>query len=270
MSIFADLELEVITHTPAAKAKSKHATPLLFVHGAYTGAWCWDEYFQPWFAQQGWTSYAVSLSGHGKSGKQGYLDMLSLNDYVNDLSSVIDRLPAPPVLIGHSMGGMVVQKYLGQAAVPAAVLLSSVPPQGLASSAIGLMFSSPHLLTDLNNLMSGGSVNASTLREALFHQPIEPERLLRYLSHCQRESIRAIWDMTLFSLPSPSHTYDVPLLVLGAEYDRLISPTQTEMTASAYGVEAEIFPDMGHGLMLETGWENVARRIDGWLGEQKL
>jgi non-heme chloroperoxidase len=267
---FSDLDLEVLTHLPATKAKKKHATPLLFIHGAYTGAWCWDEYFLPWFAQQGWTAYALSLSGHGKSRSQGYLDMLSLNDYVTDVESVISRLPAAPVLIGHSMGGMVVQKYLEQAAAPAAVLLSSVPPQGLASSAIGLMMSSPHLLTDLNNLMSGGNVNAENLREALFSQPIEPERLLRYLNLSQRESMRALWDMTLFNLPNPAQMHDVPLLVLGAEHDRLISPAQVEMTASTYGVKAEIFPDLGHGMMLETDWENVARRIEGWLNEQKL
>jgi non-heme chloroperoxidase len=56
---FGDLEVFV---APAGEA---HETPLLFVHGAYTAAWCWDENFLPWFAEQGYAAYAVSLSGHG-------------------------------------------------------------------------------------------------------------------------------------------------------------------------------------------------------------
>ena len=52
-------DLEVLCHTPAGVARE---TPLLFIHGAYTGAWCWDECFMPWFAEQGYSCYALSLS----------------------------------------------------------------------------------------------------------------------------------------------------------------------------------------------------------------
>jgi non-heme chloroperoxidase len=265
----ADGELEVLTHKPA-QTRETHATPLLFIHGAYISAWCWEEYFLPWFAKQGWTAHALSLSGHGKSRSHGYIDALSLDDYVTDVAEVAASLPKTPILIGHSMGGIVLQKYLETATTPAAVLLASVPPQGLASSALGLMWSSPHLLADLNRLMTGGSANAASLQEALFNQPTEPERLLRYLSLSQPESARAIWDMTLFSLPRPALIHKPPLLVLGAGQDRLISPAQVEMTAHTYGVNAEIFPTLGHAMMLEAGWEQVARRIDGWLNEQGL
>jgi len=86
----------------------------------------------------------------------------------------------------------------------------------------------------------------------------------------QPESHRAIWDMTLFNLPLKSRMNIPPLLVLGAEHDSLIPASQVEMTARHYGVEAEIFEDMGHGLMLEQGWEQVAARILGWLGGQGL
>lgn len=260
-------DLEVLSCAP--KGEPVSAIPLLFVHGAYTAAWCWEEHFLPFFAEQGYHAHAVSLSGHGKSRRADHLDGYSIADYVVDVAEVVDALPAPPVLIGHSMGGMVVQKYLEQDhAIPAAVLLCSVPPQGLMSSALGLMMSSPNLLTDLNRIMGGGQPHPESLRDALFHQPIDADILMRYYHRCQPESHRAIWDMTMFNLPHPSRMTLPPLLVLGAEHDNLIPPSQVHMTARTYDTEAEIFPDMGHGVMLEASWKKVATRIAGWIVEQ--
>ncbi|MDO9597816.1 MAG: alpha/beta fold hydrolase [Azoarcus sp.] len=261
-------DLEVLCHSPAKG--TPRPVPLLFIHGAYTGAWCWEEHFLPWFAEQGWMAYAVSLSGHGKSRNHKHLDALSIDDYVRDIAEVIARLPEPPVLIGHSMGGMVVQKYLERATAPAAVLLSSVPPQGLMGSALGLMFTKPHLLTDLNRIMGGGEAQLDSLREALFHQPLDDERLRRYYKLSQPESHRAIWDMTLFNLPQPSRMSSVPMLILGTSHDQLIPPDQVRMTASTYGLSAEIFDGLGHGMMLEMDWERVATRIADWLKERDL
>ena len=261
--------LEVLSHAPPAKSR-KHKTPLLFIHGAYTAAWCWAEYFLPFFAAQGYVSYALSLSGHGASRGRRHLDSFGINDYINDVAEVVAGLPAPPVLIGHSMGGFVVQKYLEKHQAPAAVLMCAAPPQGLMSAAFGLMFQKPGLMSDLNSVMSGGRVSVETLRQALFAQPIAAEDLQRYLRLSQSESHRAIWDMTLFNLPHPSRVNNTPLLVLGGELDQLIPASLVEMTARTYSVEAELFPGMGHGLMLERDWRIVAGRIHSWLTEKGL
>lgn len=258
-------ELEVLSHSPSGAVRP---TPLLFIHGAYVAAWCWEENFLPWFAARGWASYAVSLSGHGHSRRRDHLDSYSIDDYVRDVNEVVAKLPAPPVLLGHSMGGMVVQKYLEQRDAPAAVLMSSVPPQGLMGSAYGLMLKKPMLLADLNRIMMSDEVNISSLREALFHQPVSDVDLKRYYRLSQPESHRAIWDMTLFNLPQPGRMHQPPMLILGAEHDMLIPSDQVQMTATTYGGEAEIFPGMGHGLMLERDWEQVAGRIASWLEEQ--
>ncbi|MDD3352683.1 alpha/beta hydrolase [Zoogloea sp.] len=255
-------KLEVIHRSPEGAAQ---ATPLLFVHGAYTGAWCWDEYFLSWFAEQGYHAYAVSLSGHGKSRGGAYLDSFSIADYVNDVAEVVASLPVAPVLIGHSMGGMVVQKYLERHGAPGAVLMASVPPQGLLGSAFGLAFSRPNLLGDLNRLMGGGQPHMETLRQALFHEVIEMERLQRYYHLCQPESHRAIWDMSLFDLPSLSRMKVPPMLVLGAEHDVLIPPDQVRMTARRYDTEALILPGLGHGMMMESQWRRAADPIRAWL-----
>ncbi|THF59390.1 alpha/beta hydrolase [Pseudothauera rhizosphaerae] len=261
-------DLEVLCRAPAGR--HIRPTPLLFVHGAYTGAWCWDEHFLPWFAAQGWTSYAVSLSGHGASRRRAPLDSFSLDDYVADLAEVVAKLPEMPVLVGHSMGGMVVQKYLEQGDAPGVVLMSAVPPQGLMSSAVGLMFKKPNLLVDLNRIMGGGQPQLESLLEALFHQPVDDDTLLRYYHLCQPESHRAIWDMTLFNLPRPALMHRPPMLVLGAEHDQLIPPDQVEMTAATYGRRAEILPGLGHGMMLERDWERAARHVAEWLIEREL
>ena len=121
-------QLEVLSCEPQTR---RHATPLLFVHGAFAGAWVWDEHFLPWFAAQGYSAHAVSLRGHGGSAGHERIDWYSIHDYVEDVAEVVADLAAAPVLIGHSMGGFVVQKYLERHAVPAAVLMCSVPPQGL-------------------------------------------------------------------------------------------------------------------------------------------
>lgn len=257
--------LEVLAHAPRGRAP--HPTPLLFIHGAYTAAWCWEEHFLPWFADRGYAAYALSLSGHGGSRRKSPLDSFSIADYVRDVETVAAALPAPPVLIGHSMGGMVAQKYLEQHDAPAIVLMASVPPQGLWSSALGLMFQQPGLLQDLNAIMGGGQVRLESLREALFHQPVDEDKLQTYYRLCQPESHRAVWDMTLFNLPHTSLMHRPPLLVLGAGHDKLMPPSQVEMTARTYGVQAEIFEDMGHGMMLERDWETVALRVADWLAQ---
>jgi len=255
---------EVLLRTPRGAAQ---ATPLLFVHGAYTAAWCWEEHFLPFFAEAGYAAYAVSLSGHGGSPGRRHLDSFSIADYVKDVAAVAAALPAPPVMIGHSMGGFVVQKYLEDHVAPGAVLMCAVPPQGLLSAAVGMMFSKPGMMKDLNSLLSGGRASLDTLREALFAQEVSLDDLKRYYKGSQSESHRAIWDMSLFGMPRAGRVKRTPLLVQGAEFDHLIPASLVEMTARTYDVEANVFPGMGHGLMLERDWKKPAQQILDWLQE---
>ena len=95
------MELELI-HQHPQKMKFNH--PLLFLHGAFSGAWCWKENYLDYFASQGFECLALSLRGHGESKSHKPLDQLSLKDYQKDLFSVIDQFEEPPMVIGHSMG----------------------------------------------------------------------------------------------------------------------------------------------------------------------
>jgi pimeloyl-ACP methyl ester carboxylesterase len=70
-------------------------------------------------------------------------------------------------------------------------------------------------------------------------------------------------------LPDAAHV-KAPMLVLGAQDDGMRIDGDVSALARLYQTDAEIFPDMGHVMMLEPGWQTVAERIDGWLGAQGL
>lgn len=82
------------------------------MHGGQHAAWCWEEHFLDFFAADGYRAIELSLSGHGTSTNSKPPQACSIADYVEDVRSVADQLPQAPVVIGHSLGGFVVQKYL--------------------------------------------------------------------------------------------------------------------------------------------------------------
>src|ERR1700730_7729875 len=103
------MRLELTSSEPENKT---HSTPILFVHGAWHGAWCWEEHFLPYFAEQGFTAHALSFRNHGNSESRGQLRWVRAADYVADVAQIVRQIGQPPVLVAHSMGGYVVQKYL--------------------------------------------------------------------------------------------------------------------------------------------------------------
>ena len=261
--------LELISHTPTPESALPHAPALLFVHGAYTGAWCWEEHFLPYFAQAGYAAHALSLSGHAGSPAREYLDTYSISQYVQDVTHILKKLDQPTVVIGHSMGGFVAQKLLETAIaqkLQGLVLLCSVPPTGLMHPALHTLLRAPNLMSDLSRFMTTGQAPISSWQKALFHQPIPEENLIRYGSLAQPESWRAIWDMTFFNPVLPYRSQTLKTLVVGAEYDLLIPPEAISGTARAFGTEGIILPDLGHAIMLERDWHIAAGTLLNWLG----
>lgn len=261
-----ELKIEVISRRP--RRPSKHP-PLVFVHGAYGGAWIWDHHFLPFFAERGYEAHALSLRGHGESGGWEQLAFARLSDYVADLEQVALAMPRPPVLIGHSMGGMVVQKYMHAHPTPAAVLMAAVPPHGLIGTFYGMAFTNPRLFYELSMIQAFGPWMADTasVRRALFSEDCPDHVIDAILPRLQAESQMVILDLVGLDLPPsmPSAELKTPVLVLGAESDAFVFRGGLEATAATYGTEAEIFPNMAHAMMLEPGWRAVAERICGWL-----
>ncbi|MER2540353.1 MAG: alpha/beta fold hydrolase [Azonexus sp.] len=229
----------------------------------------WTETFMPVLAEAGYPCYAVSLRGHGGSDGRDHIDWHSINDYVDDLVKVVSQMDEPPVLIGHSMGGFVVQKYLEHHQAAGVVLLCSVPPQGLVASQFHLMFQKPHLFADLNSIMTGDCADVTTLREALFAGEVDESMLNAWLTRMQAESHRALWDMSMFNLPNLQGMNRPPMLVLGAEKDVLVPAFLVQTTAQTYGLHAHIFREMGHAVTHEKEWPLVAATIGQWLEDIK-
>ena len=260
------MKLEVISDEP--KGTARH-TAILFVHGAYGAAWIWEQHFLPYFAEHGYSAHALSLRGHGGSDGWKGLPFTRLRHYVEDLEQVAGGMSEPPVLVGHSMGGMVVQKYMHAHPLPAAVLMASVPPHGMVGSALGMVFTNPILFRDLSMVQAfgWGATGGGSVRKALFSDATPDETIRSYMPRMQPESALAMLDMMGFDLPPSSSTHDFPVLVLGAERDALIYRSGLEATAHTYGTQAEILPGMAHAMMLDHGWRKAADRILDWLDE---
>lgn len=259
---------ELTTHEPANK---EHATPLLFVHGAWHTAWCWEEHFLPYFAQRGYVAHALDLRGHGKSKGQEKLRWVSLANYVSDVAQVTAQFERPPVLIGHSMGSLVVQKYLETHQAPLGVLLTPVPLNGVLRTTLKIARQHPLAFLKANMTLKLYHI-VSTPRlahEAFFSAEMPEQQVNTYFGHVQNESYRAFLDMMIFSLPRPKHV-KTPMLVIGAEKDALFTRKEVEATAHAYATQAHIFPGLGHNVMLENGWEAVAEHIATCLNEKRI
>lgn len=259
------MHLEIISRQPEANARP---TPLLFVHGAWHGAWCWDEHFLPYFARRGYACHALSLRGHGASEGRNHLRWTRITDYAADVAEVAAQLPKPPVLIGHSMGGLVVQKYLETHSAPAAVLLASVPPGGVLPVTLRIARQHTTIFLKANLTLSLYPIvgTPGLAREAFF----STEALAQtYFPRLQDESYLAFLDMLGLNLARPARV-KTPLLVLGAANDMIFSVAEVRATARAHTTQAEIFPDMAHDMMLESGWQSVADRILAWLKERGL
>lgn len=256
--------LELIVRQPDSAAKT---TPLLFVHGAWHGAWCWDEYFLPYFAQHGYASYALSLRGHGKSSGQERLRWTRLSEYVEDVAQVVAQLPIPPILIGHSMGGFVVQKYLEKYGAAAAILLASAPPTGVIKTTLNIARHQPLTFLKLNLKMSLYPLVATPelARERFFSATMSDTQVEQYQQRLQDESYLGFLDMLLLNLIKTKRVKRVPILVLGGSADTIFTTTEVAQTASTYNTTAHIFPDTAHDLMLETNWQVVADYILNWL-----
>jgi pimeloyl-ACP methyl ester carboxylesterase len=249
-----------------------HPVPLLFVHGAWHAAWCWDEYFLGFFADKGYRALALSIRGHGSSSSSKPLRACSLADYVDDVASVADSLPTRPVVIGHSVGGGVVQKYLESHRAPAGVLLASVPPEGIRGAFLRLARRHPLLVA--KSTLTGDTIlhlrTPALARKFMFSESTPESLVVDCVGRFEQESKRIIYlDLMFLNLPKPQ-TVTAPVLVLGAECDGTISTEEVRATARAYRTEAEFFPGMGHDMMLEPEWAAVADRIHSWLGMRDL
>lgn len=228
------------------------------------GAWCWSDNFLPWFAEAGFDVYALSLRNHAGSEKKGNIRFKTINEYVEDLRQVIESLPGPVFLIGHSMGGFTIQHLLAlpNPGVSKAVLLCSSPPQGN----MGII---PRLIKDMPLPFLKANLGMSWLpvfkekrnaRKVMFSSEYPEEKLEKAVGQMQDESFRVFLEMVAFNLPDYKKI-TTPLMIIGGEKDYLIPEKATRKMAELYKSEPVIVKDAPHNIMMESGWEKIAEKI---------
>lgn len=256
--------LEILEAHPAGGARA--GPPFLLVHGAWHAAWCWADHVLPFLAAAGHDAYAVSLRGHGGSPPRRRLRLTGLRDYLEDVAAAVERVGAAPVLVGHSMGGLLVQRFLaaGGSGI-AGVLLASVPPRGALGATLRVARRDPLAFLRANLTLRLWPVvgTPARARDLLLRDDLGEAEVRAVFERLQDESYRAYLGM-LAPRVEPSRVR-VPMLVVGAGADRLFTEDEVRATARAYGVEAEIVPGAAHDLMLDPGWGMVAARMVEWV-----
>lgn len=260
------MRLEILEALPAVRSDRP---PLLFLHGAFSGAWVWAEHFLGRMAAGGHAAYALSFRGHGRShGGRGLWDH-GLADYVDDTRDAIRSIGSAPVLVGHSLGGMVAQLCLGRQALAGLVLMASAPMAGLMPAQARLALQDPPLWLELAQLSALGwratAWVSPRLRRALFADELPRAEAERHLARMEPGSLRAIAEAQFPQWPASAARHRVPAIVVGREDDPLIAGETMAHTAWQHGAELHRLPGCAHLLMLEAGWRDSADLLCGWL-----
>jgi pimeloyl-ACP methyl ester carboxylesterase len=244
-------------------SKDKGRPPVVLVHGAWHASWSWTEHWAGYLAENGYTSHALDLRGHGDS--PGPLAGSSITDYVEDLEAVVGDLDEEPVIVGHSMGGFVTQHFMMRNRARGAVLVASVPIHGAAPATVRVAkkhtaaFVRSNLTLHLGHIMK----DHDRAKDLLFSPDTPHEHSHKHVQRTQNESYVAFLGM-LFKRPKP-HLVKDRVMVIGAEHDGLFRPDEVRSTATAYGTDATIIDATGHNMMLDTRWEEPAEHVVDFL-----
>ena len=197
-------------------------------------------------------------------------------DYAADLEDEIAALKAPPIIVGHSMGGLLAQMLAARRKVGALVLLAPSAPWGVPPT----------------TLFEIGAAQAMHLQAGYWNSVLEPSRdvalahSLDKLPRDQRDDVfgrfcgesgRATFEILNWGLDMnrasevEAKAVTCPVLCLTGSEDRINPPTTVGRIAARYAnATHEVFDGMGHWLIGEPGWEKLADRALDWLKAQKL
>ena len=242
----------------------RYDTPLFLQHGSWHGAWCWHN-FLDYFPTLGYEVHAISLPGHGNSPlDRQHMNQYHFHDYVDYMAGEIDKVSSTPIVVGHSMGGAIVQKYMETHSLPGAVLLASIPVSGTANFARRLLrripgpmlrsvfFLDGKALIQTPEMAAANFLSADNkLDKQWFHQHLTPE---------------SAWvGLELARPPFKSEKVQSPVLVLSGSQDALFSVKEEALTAQRLHAEFHVFDGQAHNLMQEPKWQQVADTIHEWI-----
>ena len=253
-------DLAVTTAIPDATTRP----PILFIHGILGGPWYFENY-QRFFAARGYPGYAVSLRGRAGSRAVRDIGRVSLEEFVTDALDVVRAL-GRPIVVGHSMGGLVAQRLAEEGATDTVVLLSSASPRGIPLATPRLVLKQMKHLGTLARSRPLVSSDADADDLIFSHIPAAERPALR--ARLVPDSGRAARELSLGVVRIDEKRVNGAMLVGGGLEDRFVAPRVARALAKKYGAPCWQYPRHGHFLPMEPGWEVIAADVEGWIARQ--
>jgi pimeloyl-ACP methyl ester carboxylesterase len=239
--------------------------PILLIHGVFSHAGHFDGWVRA-FAKAGFDCHVPSLPGHWPSDASA-LASLTLNDYLAALRWTAAVLSTPPVVIGHSMGGLLAQQLAATAPCQALVCVASAPPWMLIPQLNAL----PFLALRLPAILAGSPIwiDEGTLRGLALHDLPEQEQH-ELVPTFGAESGRAFRAMILGLARIPGRQFQGPVLCLSGSLDRVISNRISNAITRYYSATHETFAGRGHWLIASSAADEIVTTVVRWLQEHVM
>ena len=252
----------------ADQSRSGVLASVVMTHGAFCAGWTFDKFRTP-FEAAGHRVTAVDLPGHTSSGG---VSGRSMRDYASFVADICAAQDAPPVLVGHSLGGLVCQMAAMKAPLAGLILLAPSPPWGVAGSSLEELAQSLSLYA-LGPYWTG-AVDPDYLAAKLYSLDRMPSDERRStFAKMTAESGLAMWETLSWWLDPFMTTQvnpnriQVPALVIAGGRDAIHPPAMVRQTAERLRARFVTMHEMSHWLPGEPGWEDVAQTCLTWIAE---
>ena len=247
------------------------------VHGMWCGKWSWKEY-RAFFEEKGYRCRVPVLRHHdidAGSKPDPLLGTTSLLDYAADLQKEIEALGERPIIMGHSMGGLLAQILGARGLARALVLLTPASPSGIIALTPSVVRCFWSVLTRWGFWRQS---NRPSLKESVYSMlhlmPDDEQRIIH--SRLVHESGRAAGEIGFWPL-DPHHAtkvdekrLDCPVLVIAGSEDRITPASVVKKVAVKYkNVSSYLeFENHAHWVLGEPGWEEIADSVEQWIRGQ--
>lgn len=250
---------------PQVERLSQGAVEVLFIHGAWHGAWCWGE-LATRVAGAGYGVSLLELPGHGPhagANRWRLPGTTSLTDYALLAARAAGDL-GRPILVGHSMGGWICQKIWEVADLPG-VLIAPVPAGGLPLKGLLRLFM--HYPDKMAGVMLGHPLvwNRPEMVARLFFARREAASLGDYVSRMTPEPPRVALELGLGLARARPGLGRSPRLVIAAGRDYFMPVAALQSLARRLGAGLAILPEAGHNPWLEDPGGEVLGLVKAFL-----
>jgi pimeloyl-ACP methyl ester carboxylesterase len=254
---------------------------ILFIHGAWVTPLCWES-FQGYFQQRGYATQAPPWPGKDasieaqKAGPSRMLEGLGIGEIVDHYREILARSPRPPILIGHSFGGLFVQLLLAQGLGTAGVAIDSAPPKGIFAFYPSAFRSLARVLTTWVGWRRILRMPYSDFEYAFLNTVPPDKRRGIYERFVVPETGRVFFQAAL-SIVSPASPARIdfsqpraPLLLIAGGSDHIVPPAINRANFRKYRRSPAItafkeFPGRGHWIIAQENWQEVADFTAAWL-----